>query len=176
MTMGRPWDGQRDPNADYFDDYMGDNEAPGMFGPGMKDYDRVQVQKNRQGLTCRFHCRGCSADVVLDVEWHELYVVSMMPVTSDLMGGGNPILPPQWTLSDVNRSAYPAMKCNKCGALCALHFTPGECRREIESAIESRILGEQQLRAHPAVAGILDMLRRADAAQQQAMQQGMQRR
>lgn len=169
MTMGRPWDMPRDPNADYFDDYMGDNEAPSMFGPGMKDYDRVQVEKTRQGLAARFHCRGCSSDVRLDVEWHEIYVVSMMPVTADLMGG-NPIVPPEWTLSEINGTAYPAMKCGKCGALCALHFTPAECRREIETAIESRMLSQQALMAHPAVRHILGMIHQAEQAQQNQMQ------
>ncbi len=174
MTIGRPWDGPRDPNCDYFDDYMGDNEAPAIFGPGMKDYDGVRTQKSRQGLQSRFHCRACSLDVVLDVEWHELFIISMMPVTEQI--SGQPLVPQNWTISEVNRAAYPNMHC-RCGALCALMFTPLECQKEVETAIASRVLDEQQLRAHPAVQAIHNMIMEARQRAQQAQQgQQIQRR
>lgn len=171
MSQGRPWDGARDPNCDYFDDVMGDNEGVGIFqGGAMERREKIAKKKTREGLQTALDCRYCNASCKVVFEWPELFIVAMLPQTSRFWQGG--LLPPQWAHSDVNGTVFPQVPCNKCGGIIGVHFTPDMAQREVESAVKSGIISEEWLAAQPAVAALQAQLHQAQAAVQQQQQHG----
>lgn len=171
MSQGRPWDGARDPNCDYFDDVMGDNDTVGIFqGGAMERREKVAKKKTREGLQTALDCRYCNASCKVMFEWPELFIVAMLPTTSQLWQGG--LLPQGWKHSEVNGSVYPEVPCNKCGGIIGVHFTPDIAQREIEGAIKSGVISEQWLQQQPAVASLLGQVGQAQQALQQQQHPG----
>lgn len=153
---GRPYSGNREPNADYFDDYMGDNSAPAIFEGGIdkhggvRDYDDVKYTATPEGVTVSFHCRSCPLPLKLDVTWAELFVVAQAPKTH--------FLPEGWALSEVNRAPYPAVKCQGCQSLAPIMFTPDWSAKRVDAALRAGLVTPPQLAQDPQVRYVQSLL------------------
>ncbi len=157
------WQGSREPNAEYFDDVMGNNEDTGIFtgSDGMQDYDGLKPSKTREEVTVKMHCRMCNNGLVVGIEWPELYLIATSPQTG--------LLPRGWQRSAKNAAAFPAdIKCGgPCGgAAIPLMVPPDWAKQQIANAINQNLITEEWLMAQPPVQALLAEMQRRTQMQQ----------
>jgi hypothetical protein len=115
---------------------------------GLDDYDSVREKIQADGVEVSVNCRMCNSKRGIVLEWPELYQI----------GANNPalppLIPPGWRFSQNNGSAVFITTCPACGKPgLAIHVTPDEARRKVESAVNAGLIPPhaiQQWRAHVA--------------------------
>lgn len=152
--MGK-YRGARDPRCDYFDDIMGSVDEAGIFNTdhpaeGIRDFENVQVQRERGGLRINVPMRHQSGRGDLLVSWGELYVIAECPKTG--------ILPPGWQRSELNRAAFP-------DEYPPLVIAPDWARNQLKRAADDGVLVASDLQADPNYQ-MLERARQHAAAQQ----------
>lgn len=158
MTTGGRFRGDRVKGADYFDDKMTDNAHAGIFTgfDGLEDYDNVAVHPMQDGVNVSMHCRACNKQCNVLLEWPELFIAANAPETG--------VKPPGWEYSNVNKALYPDLKC-QCGATAAPIVTPDWAGRQIQGALQSGLLTEEQLRRDPRVQQVNTIVRQRQQGQ-----------
>jgi len=127
-------------NIDMFEDVLQADDAGVLEGLGRKDYDSIRESGPTQhGVQLVLPCRRCGKRHGVLVEWKELFWVASN-------GPGLPLLlPPGWHYSQQNGSAFPAVKCSKCGhAGIAPHYTPQRAAQLVKQA-DTNIVPKQVL-------------------------------
>lgn len=129
--------------ADEFDDFgdiLGDNDDGGVFaGSGHKTYENVKQTTQADGVRVEMQCRSCGKPGALLMDWNEMFIIGTN-------GPNTPILlPPQWQLSPNNKSVcfIQGCTCGKPGF--AIHITPDEAARHVQTAIKSGVMHPSQV-------------------------------
>jgi hypothetical protein len=160
---GKPFDGPRIDNVDYFDDIMGDNSAPAIFdGQGFQQYERVQATPNKNGIMILMPCRACGRDKRIDITWPEVFIVAHAPRTN--------IIPNGWDKSQINQAPYPKLSCDSCQALCGPIIQPDWAMQRIDGALRAGLVSPEALQQDPQVRFVAAAIARQQ--QQQMPQQG----
>ena len=141
--------GKREPGAEYFDDVIdrsgvgGMGQAGVLGGIGLDDYDGVQEKVQQDGVEITINCRFCNSKRGIVLEWPELFQVGMNGP------GFPPLLPQGWQFSQNNGTAVFIHRCPGCSQPqgLAVHMTPDEARRHIESAVAAGLVAPQQVAA-----------------------------
>lgn len=133
--------GARDPRCDYFDDIMGSVEEAGIFNTdhpaeGIRDFENVQVQREREGIRANVPMRHQSGRADLLITWGELYVIAEAPKTG--------VLPQGWSRSEVNRAAYPDV-------YPPLMVAPDWAQNQLKRAVNDGLLHQADLESDPNV-------------------------
>lgn len=132
--------GKRIEEAEYFEDVLNGADHGILKGAGLADYDSIKETIEKEGVHVVLNCRLCNSKRGIILEWPELYWVGSN-------GPGMPLLLPQgWALSQNNGTAVLQAQCPRCGKPgLAVHVTPEEARRNIQSAVNSGLLEPRQL-------------------------------
>lgn len=136
--------GKRIQGSEYFDDILesggigGTGNAGILNSAGLDDYDSIQEKVIPNGVEVSVNCRLCNSKRGIVMEWPELYQI----------GSNNPqmppLIPPGWQFSPNNGSAVFVAACPACGqAGLAVHVTPDEARRKVESAVNAGLIPPQ---------------------------------
>jgi hypothetical protein len=138
--------GKRIADAEYFDDVLesggigGTGNAGILNSAGLDDYDSVKERTLPDGIEVSVNCRMCNSKRGIVLEWPELYQIgSNNP-------GLPPLIPPGWRFSPNNGSALFVTGCPVCGRNgLAIHITPDEARRKVESAVAAGLVAPQAI-------------------------------
>jgi len=125
---------------DDFADILGDNDDGGVFaGSGHRSYENVKQSTQANGLRVEMQCRMCGKPGALNIDWNELFVIGTN-------GPNTPVLlPPNWSLSPTTKSAVVTANCS-CGKPgYAVHVTPDEAARHVQTAMKSGLMQPQQV-------------------------------
>lgn len=133
--------GKRIDGAEYFDDVL---ESGGVGGrgnsgildsAGLDDYDSVRERILPEGVEVSVNCRLCNSKRGVLFEWPELYQIGSNGPSQP------PLIPPGWQFSRNNGTVVFVAGCPACGQPgVALHVTPDEARRKVESAMNAGLL------------------------------------
>jgi hypothetical protein len=132
------WRGPREQGIDYFDDILSGSEGGIHGGAGLSDFDALREKYTADGLAVTLNCKFCGKAHQITLEWPELYIIG-------LNRAGRPVaLPPKWAYSNNNQSAFVELKCSRCHhAGLAVHVTPDEARRHIQTGMDAGHLSPQ---------------------------------
>lgn len=118
--------GPRQPGADYFDDYMENNDV-GIFNgsDGFQSYDSLRARLGSEGDQINMLCRSCGRRTVVTVTFPELIAIA------------HSMAPEGWKPSEENGTIYPELV-HDCGEkMSPPHYTPDEARKKIVLAAEN---------------------------------------
>lgn len=139
--------GKRIADAEYFDDVItrggvgGTGNAGVLSGMGLDDFDNIQESVQTDGVKVEMNCRFCNSKRGVVLEWPELYQVGSN-------GPNLPVLLPKgWQYSQNNGTTVFIHACPSCGKRegIAIHMTPDEARRHVQSGAEAGLIHPQQL-------------------------------
>jgi len=132
--------GKRNPQADYFDDFLTDDPGGVFEGGALSGFESVKERIEPDGVHVKLDCRYCGGPAEVTFSWEDMFVV----------GSNGPRLPPVfpqgWGYSPNNQDAYFQARCTRCGNPgFAVHYRPDEARKLVNAAVQRGYISPAQI-------------------------------